>query len=218
MNRHVAVAVSIIATFWNAYPGLANEPGADIYQRRCAVCHTGTNKNTGPSLDSIQAMSSAEIRFTLLEGKMKGHASSLSDSQLESLLRFLVGDRPDAPIVIGSSTACSNNPISFDATMTSWGFNAQNTRHQSHTLINTESINRLELAWSFGLPETSTARSQPIITDNTVFVASTSGHVYALDRASGCERWHYRSENPLRTSLTLGTVNSSPALFIGDQR
>ena len=218
MIRHVAAVVCIIAAFSATYPSLANEQGADIYQTRCAVCHAGTDRNAGPTLESIQAMSSVEIRFTLLEGKMKGHASSLSDSQLESLLRFLVGNRPDATTVSGSSTACSNNPISFNATMTSWGFNAQNTRHQIHTLINTESINRLELAWSFGLPETSTARSQPIITDNTVFVASTSGHIYALDRASGCERWHYRSENPLRTSLTLGTVNSSPALFIGDQR
>ena len=218
MIRHVAAVVCIIAAFSATYPSLANEQGADIYQTRCAVCHAGTDRNAGPTLESIQAMSSVEIRFTLLEGKMKGHASSLSDSQLESLLRFLVGNRPDATTVSGSSTACSNNPISFNATMTSWGFNAQNTRHQIHTLINAESINRLELAWSFGLPETSTARSQPIITDNTVFVASTSGHIYALDRASGCERWHYRSENPLRTSLTLGTVNSSPALFIGDQR
>ena len=218
MIRHVAAVVCIIAAFSATYPSLANEQGADIYQTRCAVCHAGTDRNAGPTLESIQAMSSVEIRFTLLEGKMKGHASSLSDSQLESLLRFLVGNRPDATTVSGSSTACSNNPISFNATMTSWGFNAQNTRHQIHTLINAESIHRLELAWSFGLPETSTARSQPIITDNTVFVASTSGHIYALDRASGCERWHYRSENPLRTSLTLGTVNSSPALFIGDQR
>ena len=218
MKRYIITIALMITTYWCPYSVSANEPGTSIYQARCAVCHTGAGKDTGPTLDSIQAMSSAEIRFTLLEGKMKGHASSLSDSQLESLLRFLVGDRPDSATVSRSSTACSNNPISFDATMTSWGFNAQNTRHQTHTLISADNVHRLELAWSFGLPETSTARSQPIITDNTVFVATTSGHVYALDRASGCERWHYRSENPLRTSLTLGTVNSSAALFIGDQR
>ena len=218
MKRYIITIALMMTTYWCPYSVSANEPGTSIYQARCAVCHTGAGKDTGPTLDSIQAMSSAEIRFTLLEGKMKAHASSLSDSQLESLLRFLVGDRPDSATVSRSSTACSNNPISFDATMTSWGFNAQNTRHQTHTLISADNVHRLELAWSFGLPETSTARSQPIITDNTVFVATTSGHVYALDRASGCERWHYRSENPLRTSLTLGTVNSSPALFIGDQR
>ena len=218
MNRHIASAAWIITTLSTAHPGLANERGANIYQTHCAVCHTGTDKNAGPSLDSIQAMSSAEIRFTLLEGKMKGHASSLSSSQLNSLFEFLVADRSDAAISSSSGTACSNDSVSFTTTMPSWGFNAQNTRHQTHTIINAENVHRLDLAWSFGLPATSTARSQPVITDNTVFVATTSGHVYALDRESGCERWHYRSENPLRTSLTLGTVKSQPALFIGDQR
>ena len=208
----------IIAVFWFTYPGLSNEPGADIYETRCAVCHTGNDKNAGPSLDSIQAMSGAEIRFTLREGKMKGHASSLSAPQLSSLLAFLVTERSDPAIPNGSSISCSNEPISFATSMTSWGFNDKNTRHQEHTSINTHNVDQLKLAWSFGLPETSTARSQPVITDNTVFVASTSGHVYALDRERGCERWHFRSENPLRTSLTLGTVKSQPALFVGDQR
>ena len=218
MIRQVVPTLWIIVVFWISCPGSASETGADIYQTRCAVCHTGTDKNTGPSLDSIQAMSRAEIRFTLLEGKMKGHASSLSTSQLNSLLAFLVTDRSDAVSLNESSTACSNGPISFATTMSSWGFNDENTRHQAQALINANNVDQLKLVWSFGLPETSTARSQPVITNNTVFVASTSGHVYALDRASGCERWHYRSENPLRTSLTLGVVKSRPALFIGDQR
>ena len=218
MNRRIATIALIITACWSLYPLSANEQGAEIYRAHCGVCHTGDGKDAGPTLDSIQAMSAAEIRFTLLEGKMKGHASSLSAPQLKSLLAFLVADRREPETGNGSIALCSNEAISFDATMTSWGFNAQNTRHQTHTLINPDNAHRLELAWSFGLPETSTARSQPIITDNTVFVASTSGHVYALNRKSGCERWHYRSENPLRTSLTLGTVNSRPALFIGDQR
>ena len=190
MKPYIITIALMITTYWCAYPVSAIEPGTDIYQTRCAICHAGAGKDVGPTLDSIQAMSSAEIRFTLLAGKMKGHASSHSDSQLESLLRFLVRDRPDSATVSGSSTTCSNNPISFDATMTSWGFNAQNTRHQTHTSINADNAHRLELVWSFGLPETSTARSQPIITDNTVFIAPTSGHVYALDRKSGCARWH----------------------------
>ena len=154
MKPYIITIALMITTYWCAYPVSANEPGTDIYQTRCAICHAGAGKDVGPTLDSIQAMSSAEIRFTLLEGKMKGHASSLSDSQLESLLRFLVGDRPDSATVSGSSTTCSNNPISFDATMTSWGFNAQNTRHQTHTLISADNVHSLELAWSFGLPET----------------------------------------------------------------
>ena len=70
MKRYIITIALMITTYWCPYSVSANEPGTSIYQARCAVCHTGAGKDTGPTLDSIQAMSSAEIRFTLLEGKM----------------------------------------------------------------------------------------------------------------------------------------------------
>ena len=67
MIRQSVPTLWIIVVFWISCPGSASEAGADIYQTRCAVCHTGTDKNTGPSLDSIQAMSSAEtVSYTHL--------------------------------------------------------------------------------------------------------------------------------------------------------
>ena len=70
MKRYTITIALMMTTYWCSYSVPANELGTSIYQARCAVCHTGAGKDTGPTLDAIQAMSSAEIRFSLLEGNM----------------------------------------------------------------------------------------------------------------------------------------------------
>ena len=79
-------------------------------------------------------------------------------------------------------------------------------------------VTQLERAWSFSLPETTTLRSQPVVTNDTVFVAATSGYLFALDRASGCTRWVQRSPMRFRTSVSLGThpTSNKPMLLVGD--
>ena len=88
------------------------------------------------------------------------------------------------------------------------------------TSIDAGNVGKLELSWAFALPNTTDARSQPVVTTDTLFVAAVSGHLFALDRLTGCTRWHWESAGPLRTALTLGTVRRGdaalPALFLGD--
>ncbi len=76
------------------------------------------------------------------------------------------------------------------------------------------------MKWAFGLPQTTVARSQPVITDDTLFVAAVGGYLFALDRHSGCIKWQYTSEVPLRTSLGLGDVgegdDARTLLYFGD--
>ena len=57
-----------------------------------------------------------------------------------------------------------------------------------------------------------------MITEDTLFVAVTSGHLFALDRQSGCIKWHKTLAAPPRTALTLGAMQngSRSVLFFGD--
>jgi polyvinyl alcohol dehydrogenase (cytochrome) len=82
--------------------------------------------------------------------------------------------------------------------------------------IRSANVGDLKLAWAFGLPDVADARSQPVVTEDTLFIAATSGHLYALDRFSGCTRWHRTLDAPPRTTLTLGLAAEKPALFYGD--
>ncbi len=106
--------------------------------------------------------------------------------------------------------------VSLDAAVPGWGFETGNTRFQAATSIDAENVGNLELVWAFGLPDAAEARSHPVVTADTVFVASVSGNLFALDRDWGCVKWHYASETPLRTPLALGHVEDRGALFLGD--
>jgi outer membrane protein assembly factor BamB len=48
----------------------------------------------------------------------------------------------------------------------------------------------------------------PAIVDETVYVTSLSGHLYAIDRQTGAERWNFKSRMPIASSPTWaeGTV------------
>ena len=61
-----------------------------------------------------------------------------------------------------------------------WGIDAANSRRVRDTTIRSSNVDRLELAWAFGLPQTGDARSQMVATRHSVFVASSGGYVFAL--------------------------------------
>lgn len=48
----------------------------------------------------------------------------------------------------------------------------------------------------------------PAIVDGVVYVASLSGHLYAIDQQTGAEKWHFKSRMPIASSPTVagGTV------------
>ena len=87
-----------------------------------------------------------------------------------------------------------------------WGNGASNARYQSARTagIDASSAGELELAWAFGFPGAQRARSQPLVTDQALFVGSQSGHVYALDPATGCIFWTYDAGAEVRTAPILG--------------
>jgi polyvinyl alcohol dehydrogenase (cytochrome) len=70
----------------------------------------------------------------------------------------------------------------------SWGIDARNTRYQARSTLSSANAGRLELAWVYGLAST-TPRSQPLVSEDTLFVGDSPRGVVALDRERGCERW-----------------------------
>jgi polyvinyl alcohol dehydrogenase (cytochrome) len=58
---------------------------------------------------------------------------------------------------------------------------------------------------------------QPTVAGGRVFVASTTGQVFALDAQSGCTWWQAEIGKPVRTSITIGPGASGHAVaYFGD--
>lgn len=193
------------------------EAGGATYAARCAACHTGgSGKDAGPSRAAMSAMGRSQIRFALERGKMQVHAAGLTAEELTSLVAFLA---PEGRDWSAEAYACKSRSIDPRAlanpTVSAWGLDAKNTRFQPDAVLRANNVDRLELAWALGLPETAEVRSQVVVAGNTVFASSVGGHLFALDRASGCVKWHRRPAAVIRTSLTLADVRGQPALVFG---
>ena len=188
-------------------------PGEATYQARCAACHTVPGKDMGPTLDAMRRMSYAQIRFAVTRGKMREHARGLDREAFSTLVAFVAGD---AAADAAEASLCADRTITLDATVPGWGFGPANTRSQERTAIDPANVASLELAWAFGLPDVAEGRSHPVVTSDTVFVAAVSGHVFALDRNTGCTKWRHATGTPVRTPLSLGRAGPRDALFFGD--
>ncbi|HBC56880.1 MAG TPA: dehydrogenase [Gammaproteobacteria bacterium] len=107
-----------------------------------------------------------------------------------------------------------------------WGFTPTNTRYlDSDTVaIDKDSVSKLTLKWAFRFPRANKARSQPAITEDTIFVGSQKGKLYALDRETGCIRWQYKTSDgfgispEIRTAISIGYAGAGGErlLFFGD--
>ncbi len=91
-------------------------------------------------------------------------------------------------------------------TSAGWGIDAQNRRYQPRAAINASNVADLELAWAFGLEDSKSPHSYPLVTDDTVFIGSESGNLHALDRESGCSRWVFSADGDIRTAIVHGNV------------
>jgi len=97
-----------------------------------------------------------------------------------------------------------------------WGLDVRNTRYQRESSIYRDNVQNLEVAWTFALDGGQSPHSWFAVTGDTIFVGSQGGHLYALDKANGCERWRSKVDGSIRTGLTHGDIGGGvTALFFG---
>jgi polyvinyl alcohol dehydrogenase (cytochrome) len=101
-----------------------------------------------------------------------------------------------------------------------WGGDAAQSRFQPgrQARLSVADVPRLKLKWAFGFPGVTTASSQPAIVNGRLFVGSAARRVYSLDAATGCIYWEFDTESPVRTAITVGTLNGVSAVYFGDQK
>src|SRR5258708_3188139 len=71
-----------------------------------------------------------------------------------------------------------------------WGRELDNSRYQPVPAIRAMDVPKLALKWAYGY-QGGTEFGQPTLVDGRLFVASSSGRIYALDAKTGCTYWTY---------------------------
>jgi polyvinyl alcohol dehydrogenase (cytochrome) len=203
--------------------GLVGATPEQLYIINCGICHSNPEIQA-PALAALQKKSISTVAFALFNGIMRSQAQALSDQEKFEIATYITdGKESYQPAV---EHFCQDRSIDLATVYAAnRGFNPGNTAGAAEDIsnINSQNVANLKLKWVFELPDSSDARSQPVITEDTLFVAAAGGDVFALDRYSACIKWHYHSSVPVRTSLTLHTITidqhtgrSKSLLLFGD--
>jgi polyvinyl alcohol dehydrogenase (cytochrome) len=230
MRALVAVFTHILGLML-VFAGAAQaQDGAAVFQASCATCHTAADaaqQARNPSIETLRRLTPEAILNALLNGKMRIQAVALSDAERRAVAEFL-GGRALQPADAGSSVKpCTATAPFRGPTGTSewngWGNGLSNTRFAKDGGIGAKDLPKLKLKWAFGYTGVTSARAQPALVGNRLFVASDAGDVHALDAKTGCAYWSYRAQATVRTALLVAPHTSSSggsawAVFFGDLR
>lgn len=188
--------------------GAEDLPGAQLYADHCAECHS-ISMPRAPHQSFLAMLPGDLILRSMVKGNMQPMAQNLSLQQKENIAEFLAGkaDRKAAIALV----YCEGGRTGFDfnqpAFATGWGIDHENTRFIPSEVarLMPETVPKLELKWAFAYPNSTRARSQPILVGGTIVVGSQDGTVYSLDAETGCVRWTFRASAEVRTGVTVSS-------------
>jgi polyvinyl alcohol dehydrogenase (cytochrome) len=211
-----------VCLFTLILPFLSAQDGAAIYKERCASCHDVRQERV-PSLAAIKAMSGETIYIALSSGVMKSRAEGLSTADLFALIGYIAptgGSRPDTAAAF-IATCKGGGDFKLEANSPQWngwstGLTNSRFADANAAGLGASDVPKLKLKWAFNLGDVTVARSQPAIVGGRLFIATQTGAVYALDAYSGCTHWGFQAGAGIRSGVTAGEANGTPAVFFGD--
>jgi polyvinyl alcohol dehydrogenase (cytochrome) len=186
--------------------------GQDLFQTRCAACHSADNKVSAPLPSTLRQMTWQAILTALETGKMKGIGDAMSATERETLAKSI---GTEASPVAPSAHCPAAAPRAGGPAWNGWADPA-NTRFQSAKAagLTAQSAAKLKLKWAFGFPGVTTAFGTPTVVDGRVFVGAADGTVYSLDARTGCTYWAYSAVAGVRVAPVIGGSSA----YFGDLR
>jgi polyvinyl alcohol dehydrogenase (cytochrome) len=226
MKLNASIAAFLI---WLCFPAAAQQSGVELYSQYCAQCHDSTNKEVrAPTRSAMQSMSFEDVLRTITTGSMASIAQERTNDERVAIAAFVSGkvaEKPAAPAASGScvQNAAAGFPQALDGPRwNGWGADLSNSRFQSAAMagLTAEQVPRLRLKWAFGFPGVGGAAAQPTVVGGLVFVGGSDRKVYALDARSGCTRWAFATEAPVRTATSVAPLAGADqsAVYFGDVR
>jgi polyvinyl alcohol dehydrogenase (cytochrome) len=221
----LAVGLAVMAQPQQA-PAQAQPNGSAVFDRSCANCHRPGEKEV-PAPDVLRTLTPESIVNALTIGKMSAQGAGLSAAERAAVAQFLTGRAPAVAVATNQPTnRCTAPTPTADPTRgpswMNWGNDSTNSRFVPQGGLTAADLPRLKLKWAFGFEGTTTARVQPALAGDKLFVASDNAELHALDPKTGCAYWTFKADFGVRSALTVGPYRNGAqpgyAVFFGDQR
>lgn len=208
LTSSLLISTAVLAQPGGSPPAPAAAEGEAVYNQYCATCHAAPADLRTPPRAALGTFTPNSIYYALTQGLMAPQGSVLSDAQKLQVAQYLTG-RPYVATRLERLTQCAAPLTSLDlqaaTNWNGWANGERSARHQpaSGTSINAGNIGSLQLAWAFGMEESSSARAQATIVDGVMFMGSSTGNVYALDLATGCSHWTFLATTEVRGAVSV---------------
>ena len=203
----------------------ATEQGFGLFQQKCLGCHGNPAYERAPSPAALREMAPEHIYDALTNGVMKSVGDTLTDTQRRMVSESVAGR------ILGSSgkgdakdmpNRCKANPAMTVAGpgWNGWGAGMRNARFQpaAEAGLTAADLPKLKLKWAFGLPNSTSAYSQPTVVGGRVFIGTDTGNIYAIDAKTGCVYWSFRAIAGVRAPPIVGPGKAGPVIYVGDLR
>lgn len=200
-------------------PSPAADSGEEVYRKRCAACHDSPAERVPPRA-ALRSLTATRILRTLEFGTMLPVAGQLTVAERQAVAEFLGKPGADAPPP--ASAFCADRTVRLGGSQPAWiGWSpaATNTRYQPAAAagLTLDQVRRLKLKWAFGYEGDIIAFAQPTVAGGNVLVGSAGGRVHALDARSGCIRWMFQANGPVRSAFAVAPQGREHTLLFGDQ-
>jgi polyvinyl alcohol dehydrogenase (cytochrome) len=215
--------------------------GRELFDQRCASCHSGDADLRAPTVDALRARSPEAVVESLVNGSMRVQGARMSGPDRRAVAEYVTGKRIAADVSGAATGRCAATPAdrphlrsqASDASdsgqaaaptasgrWSGWSPTITNTRFQSseEADLTAADVPRLSLKWAFGFPDASSAWAHPTVAGGRLFIGSQNGTVYALDARSGCVHWTFTAAGGVRTAVAVGPAGTggSALVFFGD--
>ena len=208
--------------------GAQTPDGEAVFERACTTCHGNPDNPRAPSREALADVAPESIFISLTTGTMFQAGSQLSIEEKHAVATFLAGrpaGTPGPPSTVGrcTGTAPPLTGAALDTGWNGWGAGIENTRFAPARVagLSAEDVPRLRLKWAFGFAGVSSARGQPAVFGERMFVGSENGGVFALNARTGCTYWRFQAQAGVRTAITVAPYRTADgqtrrALYFAD--
>ena len=203
-----SLAVAVLASMVGCTPATTQE-GVQLFADACAGCHTPTGDERSPGLALLRQLSPRAIVASLEDGVMRAEGAELTREQRVRVAEYLSGRAYTREVLPESAFCSARGWTSIDPGAVSWmgfGGNLAGTGFQSaeRAGLGAADVPRLELRWAFAFPDAGQVRTTPTVAGDAVLVSGPFGEVFTLDAATGCVRWSFEADAPVRGAILVG--------------